>query len=103
MDIYVKMNENVKNYTGLNSISNSILISAVHQKTGVNTISWSDNLDTITYIILVAILILLNLEKNPCLRSKCRDFCHFFYNTLSLYQYGQVTLKNFFFFIIESR
>ena len=42
---------------GLNSISNSILISAVHQKTGVNTISWSDRLDTSTYIILTAILI----------------------------------------------
>jgi hypothetical protein len=42
---------------GLNSISNSILISAVHQKNGVNTIAWSDNLDTSTYIILAAILI----------------------------------------------
>ena len=42
---------------GLNSISNSILISAVHQKTGINTIAWSDNLDTSTYIILAAILI----------------------------------------------
>jgi hypothetical protein len=42
---------------GLNSISNSILISAVHQKTGVNTIAWSDNLDTLTYIVLVTVLI----------------------------------------------
>jgi hypothetical protein len=42
---------------GLNSISNSILISAVHQKSGVNTIAWSDNLSTITYVALVLVLL----------------------------------------------
>jgi hypothetical protein len=42
---------------GLNSISNSILIAAVHQKTVVNTIAWSENLNTSTYILLAAILL----------------------------------------------
>jgi hypothetical protein len=54
---------------GLHAISNSILISAVHHKRGVNTISWSDNLSTITYVILAGIVLIglfliLLKEKN---------------------------------------
>lgn len=45
---------------GLHAISNSILIAAVHQKRGINTISWSDNLSTITYVVL-AVIVLIGL------------------------------------------
>ncbi|MGA4722210.1 hypothetical protein [Fictibacillus nanhaiensis] len=43
---------------GLQAISNSILISAVHQKRGLNTISWSDNLSTVTYVVLALIVLI---------------------------------------------
>jgi hypothetical protein len=43
---------------GLNSVSNSILQAAVHQKSGVNTIAWSENLSTVTYVALVLVLLI---------------------------------------------
>ncbi|MEH7443058.1 hypothetical protein V7201_12195 [Bacillus sp. JJ1122] len=42
---------------GLNSISDSIIISAAHQKHPLNTLAWGGGLETSTYIVLGAIVI----------------------------------------------